>query len=136
MMFRWKNMSALFIFIFLVFSIIITACSNNNASPYTDEPWKYDTFAKCLTEKGVVMYGTEWCSHCKNQKELFGNSYRFINYIDCEKQASKCFQDGVKGYPTWIIDGKMYAGEQQFLDLAFVSGCQFTEDIIEIKDTA
>jgi hypothetical protein len=27
---------------------------------------KYDNFAKCLTEKGVEMYGASWCSHCQN----------------------------------------------------------------------
>ncbi|MBS3121346.1 hypothetical protein J4434_00495 [Candidatus Woesearchaeota archaeon] len=135
MMFRWKNLSTIFIFIFLVFSLFITACSNNNSSPYKDEPWKYDTFAKCLTEKGAVMYGTEWCKYCKAQKELFGNSFRFINYVDCEKQASKCIQDGIKGYPTWIIDGKIYSGKQEFFDLTFVTGCKLTEDVIEITDT-
>ena len=35
-----------------------------------------DTFAKCLTENNATMYGTEWCSHCKAQKELFGKSFQ------------------------------------------------------------
>ena len=32
------------------------------------------SLAQCLTEKEVIMYGTEWCSHCKNQKAMFGES--------------------------------------------------------------
>ena len=23
-----------------------------------------DNFAQCLTDNGVKMYGTDWCSHC------------------------------------------------------------------------
>ena len=30
--------------------------------------------AKCLTSKDVKMYGTSWCPHCNNQKEMFGVS--------------------------------------------------------------
>lgn len=35
-------------------------------------PGKYDDFAKCLSEKGVKFYGAFWCSHCANQKAMFG----------------------------------------------------------------
>lgn len=32
--------------------------------PENVESGKYDEFAQYLTEQGVIMYGTEWCSHC------------------------------------------------------------------------
>ena len=79
---------------------------------------QYDEFAKYLTEQGIVMYGTEWCPHCKNQKELFGNSFQYINYIDCDKNQRACDEAGVSGYPTWKINGQNYPGVQSLEKLA------------------
>lgn len=83
-----------------------------------------DSFAKCLSEKGVAMYGTDWCSHCQNEKKSFGQSFRFINYIDCQKNPQKCVDAGVNGLPTWIFeDGRKLEGEQGIEKLAEESGC-------------
>lgn len=85
-------------------------------------PGQYDDFAKYLSGQGVKMYGTEWCSHCKNQKELFGPSFRYVNYIDCDKKREECSSAGVQGYPTWKINGQNYPGEQSLERLAQLSG--------------
>ena len=82
-----------------------------------------DSLAKCLTEKGVAMYGAEWCSHCQNQKKLFGDSFQYINWVDCDKESAKCNEAGIQGYPTWVINGNNYPGEQTFERLAQLSGC-------------
>ncbi len=65
-----------------------------------------DTFAKCLTEKGWVMYGAEWCSHCKDQKALFGDSFQYIKYVECPDNIQLCLDRGVNGYPSWIVEQK------------------------------
>ena len=62
-----------FLFI-LIILLTISACS--------DKPGEYDVLANCLTEKGAVMYGTEWCSHCQNQKKSFGKSFEYIDNLD------------------------------------------------------
>ena len=85
---------------------------------------QYDGFAECLTEKGVKMYGTEWCSHCQNQKNLFGSSFQHVDYIDCDKNADACDEAGIKGYPTWIIDGNLNPGTKSLETLSELSGCQ------------
>ena len=76
------------------------------------EPGQHDEFAKYLTEQGAVMYGTEWCSHCKNQKEFFGSSFQYINYTDCDRNKVACTNAGIVSYPTWKINGQKYIGEQ------------------------
>jgi len=96
--------------------ILLSACSRG--------PGKYDDFAKCLFDKGVTMYGTEWCSHCQNQKREFGSSFQYIDYVDCDLQARECRKTGVNGYPTWKINGESYPGEQRFDRLASLSGCE------------
>ncbi len=108
-----------FLFI-LIISIVLAGCVKG--------PGEYDTFAQCLTEKGVKMYGTEWCSHCQNQKKDFGNSFQYINYIDCDKRGDQCLKEGVQGYPTWIIEGEKYPGEQPLPRLATLSGCELFGD--------
>ena len=85
---------------------------------------EYDEFAQCLTEKGVVMYGTGWCSYCQRQKELFASSFKYVNFVDCDKNRQECSSAGVKGYPTWKINAENYPGLQSLDNLAQLSGCE------------
>lgn len=85
-----------------------------------------DTLAQCIIDSGAIFYGTEWCSHCKNQKELLGdtyNTYKTQFYVDCDKEPNKCSDAGIRGYPTWIIDGQKYEGVQQIDRLANLLSC-------------
>lgn len=89
-----------------------------------------DSFAKCLTEKGVKMYGASWCPHCENNKRLFGNSWNYVNYVECavedqpQVQTQACSDAGISGYPTWLINNEKYPGEQSLERLAQLSGCK------------
>jgi hypothetical protein len=100
------------IFLFL-FLLLLMGCTKKN----------YDGLAKCLTEKGVVMYGTEWCSHCNNQKKEFGSSFRYINFTDCDNNKEECTNAGIEGYPTWIMNGTKYPGEQPLDKLSALARC-------------
>ncbi|MFA6227228.1 MAG: hypothetical protein WC631_02010 [Candidatus Paceibacterota bacterium] len=65
-----------------------------------------NSFAKCLTDKGFTMYGAVWCSHCTAQKALFGDSFKYIKYVECPDNINICLDKGVQGYPTWIREVK------------------------------
>ena len=46
-----------------------------NKVPSVDAgPSKYDSFAQCLAQKEITMYGAVWCPHCQAQKKEFDNS--------------------------------------------------------------
>ncbi|MBI4140828.1 hypothetical protein HY485_03240 [Candidatus Woesearchaeota archaeon] len=84
----------------------------------------------CLSEKNVVMYGTYWCPHCKEQKALFGESFERIKYIECaekdnpRQQTAECKIAGIKQYPTWIKDtGDRITGTQSLESLKEWAGC-------------
>ncbi|MEK6927208.1 MAG: hypothetical protein AABX11_02145 [Nanoarchaeota archaeon] len=77
--------------------------------------------AQCLTDKGVVMYGLPTCSHCKDQKALFGGGFELINYVDCSKNPDLCA--GLSGVPAWKIGEKWYYGVQSLETLKLFSGC-------------
>ena len=108
------NLKIFFLFFIL---ILISGCNGG----------KFDAFAQCLTEKGAVMYGTEWCSHCQNQKAMFGKSFENIIFVDCDQSRIACDKAGIKGYPTWIINGTNYPGEQQLYKLSDLTGCLIEE---------
>ena len=84
---------------------------------------KIDMLAQCLTSNQIKMYGTEWCPHCKDQKELFGSSFKYVDYIDCDKQRETCLIAGIQGYPTWIINNQKYPGTQSLEKLKQLSNC-------------
>jgi hypothetical protein len=67
---------------------------------------KYDKFAQCLATKQAKMYGLYWCPHCIEQKEMFGESFHYVNYVECavkgsSEMAPQCKIAGVKLFPSW-----------------------------------
>ena len=89
---------------------------------------RLDFFARCLSEKKVVMYGAEWCAHCQNEKKAFGTSFQYINYVECPKDPDKCLAVGIDSYPTWTFpNGRKLVGEQGLEKLAEESNCQINK---------
>ncbi|MBU0898860.1 MAG: hypothetical protein KKB03_04390 [Nanoarchaeota archaeon] len=83
-----------------------------------------ETLARCLTNKGVKMYGAYWCGHCKSQKESFGDAFQYVDYVECTETPSICESAGVSGYPTWVgPDLAKYPGNRELSDLADLFGC-------------
>jgi hypothetical protein len=78
-------------------------------------PGPYDQFAKCLTTKGAVMYGEDWCPYTNAQKGMFGKSFKYINYQ---------VKSDLNLRPTWTFDGKSYETVQAFERLAELTGCE------------
>ncbi len=73
------------------------------------------------------MYGTDRCPHCKNQKKLFGDGFKEIDYTECDQNKIKCNLAKVDTYPTWInAQGQRVIGEQTPEQLSALSGCPLT----------
>lgn len=83
----------------------------------------YDAFAQCLTSKGAVIYGNNWCSYTQEQRRMFGDSFKYLNYKVCDENKQLCKEKGVSITPTWEIDEKIYSGIQSLQTLSRVSGC-------------
>ncbi|PNH08009.1 hypothetical protein TSOC_005456 [Tetrabaena socialis] len=73
-----------------------------------------------LSAVGARMYGAFWCSHCLEQKEVFGAAAMAdFPYVECfpngwkqgEKPAALCEAANVRAFPTWVIGGKTIEGE-------------------------
>lgn len=84
--------------------------------------------AQYLKQIGAVFYGGFWCSHCHDQKQLFGKeAVKEIPYVECDPkgnnpQTDRCQAAGIQGYPTWVINGKTVTGTQSLSELAQLSG--------------
>lgn len=88
-----------------------------------------EALATCLAGKNITMYGAYWCTHCQNQKALFGSSFEKIKYVECTENEKECVEKGVEGYPTWILsDGTKLTGEQTLESLASSTGCIYSPD--------
>ncbi len=107
---------------------IIASCSPTNNTASTKS--KLDGFAECLTNNGVKMYGAYWCPHCSSQKQIFGDSWKYVNYIECSLpnragQTQICSDAKIEAYPTWEFqNGKRIEGELSFEQISQNSACE------------
>ncbi|XP_056685222.1 thiol-disulfide oxidoreductase LTO1-like isoform X1 [Spinacia oleracea] len=90
--------------------------------------------AKILKSTGAKMYGAFWCSHCQEQKEMFGReAMQLLDYVECFpdgvkkgiKMVSACSDVGIEGFPTWLINGEVISGEKTLEELAEISGFNY-----------
>lgn len=110
--------------IVLITAAILIVLFILNILPHGEEKKASDRFAQCLAEKGAKMYGTEWCSHCNEQKEKFGEAFRFIDFIDCDANKDICNAEDIAGYPTWKINGQSFPGTKSLEQLSELTGCE------------
>ena len=100
----------------------------------TGEKENYDALAKCITEKGVNMYGSFRCGVCAKTRARFGDSFQYINEIECHPQGENpqtelCLAKGLEGTPTWIlepngVEEKRHQGFLSIEELREFSGCE------------
>lgn len=95
-------------------------------APRPEDPWVRG-LAEHLTNTGAKFYGSYWCPHCAEQKEMFGGSVKRLPYVECSPggpsapQAAECNAKNIQGYPTWIINGERLNGTQSLEALAQAS---------------
>ncbi|MBI2558124.1 hypothetical protein HYW20_02270 [Candidatus Woesearchaeota archaeon] len=119
-----------------VFIIVLSGCTSQTTeqSPQTSSA-NLDSFAQCLKEKGVKMYGSYICSACLATKKMFGSSFEYVEEIECHPkgpnpQTDLCLKRDIKKTPTWILEKEgteinRLEGYQTFELLGEFSGCPF-----------
>jgi glutaredoxin len=80
-----------------------------------------------LTSINARMFGAYWCPYCARQREEFGDAFAAITYVECDArgenaQPELCRETGIRGYPTWEINGELYTGLKTLEELAELSG--------------
>jgi hypothetical protein len=101
--------------------IILTVVFVVNARVAAQQPGMYDSFAQCLTEKGVVVYGAlATCKYTQAQANMFGNSFKYLDYRDYREYEGL---PRITITPTWLIDDQRYERVQSFERLSALTGC-------------
>jgi uncharacterized membrane protein len=155
----WDDRGSLFFngsivaLITLVGTLIVYAPDNsqNTANAYTitdgaNRPFYYvesqsgdaeKQLAEHLKSVGAQLYTSYTCSHCCEQKSLFGKDViSSLPNVECNPQGKDAKSDVCKqeleaaevqtkqpaGFPTWKINGTYYSGVQKLDQLARVSG--------------
>ncbi|XP_050230504.1 thiol-disulfide oxidoreductase LTO1 isoform X2 [Mercurialis annua] len=94
------------------------------------------SLAKHLHSIGAKMYGAFWCSHCLEQKQMFGKeASKMLDYVECFPNGYKkgiqiakaCADAKLEGFPTWVINGEVFSGDQELPELARLSGFEQNE---------
>lgn len=114
--------------IFIAVVVIIIGGFGIYNSLKSQETGKLDSFAQCIEASGAEFYGAFWCSHCKEQKDEFGSSAKYLPYIECANsdntQKQVCIDKKITGYPTWIFaDRSNLSGRLSFEILAQKTKC-------------
>ncbi len=128
-------MKNIYLLLLLLLAVFISGCvQQSEIEKGAVESANLDSFAQCLTEKGVKFYGSYICSACLATKKAFGSSFEYIEEIECHPrgpnpQTDLCLKRDIKKTPTWILekDGeeiKRLVGLQEFEVLEEFSGCR------------
>jgi len=94
----------------------------------------YDMQAQCITEKGVVMYGSFLCSVCAKTRAAFGDSFEYIKEVECHPRGENpktelCLERDIASTPTWILEPngvevKRLVGFASVDELVAFAGCE------------
>ncbi|MBI4140006.1 vitamin K epoxide reductase family protein [Candidatus Woesearchaeota archaeon] len=97
-----------------------------------------NTFTQCLTEAGLVEYGSYTCSACLAQKKLLGPAFKYINYIECNPSGPnpdmvRCRKVPVEFTPTWTVEKNgtitnKKVGYLTLQQLSILSGCEVPKE--------
>ncbi len=86
--------------------------------------------AEYLAANDIKFYGAYWCSHCKEQKSLFGAvAASKLAYVECaadgeNSQRQLCKDKNIQMFPTWVIKGQLLPGTRDLKQLAELTGYQ------------
>ena len=105
---------------------------NQQSEGYSKEDLeKISTFIGCLNEKGVKIYGANWCGWTKKLViETFGGFDVVAPiYVECTDPENEeiCSQMVDTGYPTIRVNEELYEGSRTFEGFAEATGCPVPE---------
>jgi hypothetical protein len=107
---------SLVVLIALVIILIKVNFNNSSKNSVSEE------ITKCIGNNSV-LYVQLGCSHCINQKNMFGENVKFLNITDCFYETEKC--SDIAAVPTWKINNQYYKGVQSIETLKELTGCKF-----------
>ena len=115
-----------FAVILMGFLFLNNSDTNKNSTNNPNNSYSLENFNQCLSDKGVVIYGSKWCPACSSLVETLGG-YEKANpvYVECTIEQERCQKETKTNYvPEIQINGEVYEGSRSLNSLAEITGCQ------------
>lgn len=89
-------------------------------------------FAKSLRDAGVIFFGADWCPNCVQQKKLFEDGSRFLDFREVTNPDrtpnALGISENVLTYPTWQFqNGSRQTGVLTLAQISAASGIAIPE---------
>lgn len=81
-----------------------------------------ESLTKCISNNSH-LYSFTGCSHCQEQRRLFGDYYNLLSVTDCINDTQECVHMNVTATPSWYINDTMYVGYKSLKQLKELTGC-------------
>lgn len=109
---------------------------NESVSEYP--PSNVESIARCLADRGVILYGSPNCGRTQGQIEAFEGYFNYIEFVNCKDKHNyaACREAGVGPFPHWFFPDGSYVGGE-ILDpeeLAQMAGC-YEQETPNVKIT-
>ncbi len=97
--------------LYIVISLIVLVLIGFGISKIPVKPGISTDFATCIKDSGAKFYGAFWCSHCQEQKAMFGKSSKLLPYVECSTPMRQKYSHIQLG----IFQGKKECSEHNLL---------------------
>lgn len=81
-------------------------------------------FAKALKDAGVVFYGAIWCPFCNDQKNLFEDGYKYLDFKEVTNPDKSLnalgTQKNITKFPTWELGNTRVENVQTLQQLSTI----------------
>ena len=94
----------------------------DSINPLSDQEL-YDLYKKQLKEGSISSKGGAGVGLIDMRRKT-ANKLEY-DFVDCDKDKSACTENGIRGYPSWIIDENLFQGDQPLKNLALMAGCEW-----------
>lgn len=112
--------SLLVIFI-LTLTFLVLANWITSTTGYTIWDGKKARVAQCLSLKGVVLYVSDNCPECEEQKNMFGYDISLLNIVNCDKTPEDCYD--TENLPLWGVNNEVFSPVSSLNDFEKLFGC-------------
>lgn len=112
---KQTQITLVLIILIVLIAVVVIYIKNQNPGIPAD-------LAKCIGSKSE-LYVKLGCTHCEDQKKMFGDSLKYLNVTDCWYERDFCLVKGIEKIPTWVINRTQYTGVQEIETLKNLTGC-------------
>jgi len=115
------------VLVFLIVGFYLTSKTITDVTGRSIAGWiikGLDDQDSCLEETDITLYVRQGCGYCVKQKDTLGDDINLFNVVECSETPEICSEAGIRGVPTWKINGQEYLGVKTLDQVKEIVGCE------------